>query len=170
MARELIRGSGRDNLAATAARETRAGTTTASLRARVRYVALVPLGLLALAIGIWSPRPCPAAFPGRDGRIAFQTGGPGNFDVASVRPDGTGVRRLTTDGVDDGDPAYSATGRRIAFFTTRDGNSEIYTMRADGRVSGASRTTRRRTSPPASPRAAAGSPSRACATETRRST
>lgn len=45
----------------------------------------------------------------------------------------TGELRYLTDGkANDGDPAYSPDGRRIVFSSDRDGNREIYVMRADG--------------------------------------
>jgi TolB protein len=43
------------------------------------------------------------------------------------------VRQLTVnDGPFDGFPDWSPDGRKIAFSTDRDGNFEVYTMRADG--------------------------------------
>jgi Tol biopolymer transport system component len=45
-------------------------------------------------------------------------------------------RRLSSVGGWDEDPSYSPDGNRIAFSTTRDGNSEIYVMNADGTQAG----------------------------------
>ena len=71
-----------------------------------------------------------AAFPGRDGRIAFtktvprsQTGT--TFAIHSVRPDGRRQRTVVADG---GQPAYSATGGQIAYVI---GNT-VYVAKADG--------------------------------------
>ena len=52
--------------------------------------------------------------------------------VASV--DGSGVRNLTPKpvGAAYAAPAWSPDGRKIAFTSERDGNSEIYLMNADG--------------------------------------
>jgi hypothetical protein len=72
----------------------------------------------------WSP----------DGRLAFQSDRHGDADVYG------GGRRLTTDPASDGEPTWSADGRRIAFVSMRDGNRELYVMRADG--SGQRRLTR----------------------------
>lgn len=61
-----------------------------------------------------------------------------NSDIWLVRPDGTALRRLTrTPGSesrpgDEGTPAFSPDGRRIAFSTNRDRQQEIYVMDADG--------------------------------------
>jgi dipeptidyl aminopeptidase/acylaminoacyl peptidase len=67
-------------------------------------------------------------------RIAFsrRTGG-GAPDVYVLAPGAPGpAQRLTTDPGTDGQPAWSPDGTRIAFTSDRDGDDEIYTMRADG--------------------------------------
>ena len=46
--------------------------------------------------------------------------------------DGSNVTRLTDHPESDASPAWSPDGRRIAFDSNRDGNSEIYVMDADG--------------------------------------
>jgi Tol biopolymer transport system component len=62
----------------------------------------------------------------RNGTIVLQSNRNGNADVYS------GARRLTNDPAGDGEPVPSKNGREIAFVSTRDGNREIYVMRADG--------------------------------------
>jgi WD40-like Beta Propeller Repeat len=62
----------------------------------------------------------------RGGRIVFQSNREGNPSVY------LGGRRLANDAASDGEPAPAPDGKRIAFVSTRDGNREIYTMRADG--------------------------------------
>jgi TolB protein len=49
-----------------------------------------------------------------------------------MNPDGTGKRNLTRNAADDHAGGWSPDGRRIAFTSKRDGNSEIYVMNADG--------------------------------------
>ena len=79
---------------------------------------------------VWSP----------DGRrIAFVRDREGNLDIHVVkRPnDGTWLDpveefRLTQDGSEDSSPAWSPDGKALAFVSYRDGNAEIYAMRADG--------------------------------------
>jgi TolB protein len=49
-----------------------------------------------------------------------------------MRADGSHARDLTLNLAQDGQPAWSPDGKEIAFVSTRDGNAEIYAMRADG--------------------------------------
>jgi hypothetical protein len=50
-----------------------------------------------------------------------------------MNANGSGQTRLTVNpGFDNRDPAWSPDGQRIAFTSARDGNSEIYVMKADG--------------------------------------
>ncbi len=72
----------------------------------------------------------PSAYPGADGLIAFVRGG----NIFSVRPDGTGLRRLTRSGHASG-PVWSPDGKRIAYL---DGG-DLWIMNANG--SGKTRVT-----------------------------
>ena len=56
-----------------------------------------------------------------------------------MQADGSGQTRLTSNTADDYGPSWSPDGKRIAFYSTRDGNYEIYVMQADG--SGQTRLT-----------------------------
>jgi len=67
-----------------------------------------------------------------DGKIVFQSSRDGNFEVYTMRADGTDLHRLTSSPSNDITPRWSPDGRSIAFASDRDGNWEIYTMRADG--------------------------------------
>jgi Tol biopolymer transport system component len=49
-----------------------------------------------------------------------------------MNADGTDQRRLTTDAAFDADPTFSPDGTRLAFTSTRDGNTQIYVMAVDG--------------------------------------
>jgi Tol biopolymer transport system component len=59
-------------------------------------------------------------------RLVFQSDRQGSADVYA------GALRLTDDAAADGEAAASPDGRLIAFVSTRDGNRELYVMRADG--------------------------------------
>jgi TolB protein len=72
-----------------------------------------------------------AAFPGQNGRIAFNSIGPdGDWHIYTSRPDGSGLRRVTAGpGTYPGRnfaPEWSPDGTKIAFTSDRDGDEEIY--------------------------------------------
>jgi TolB protein len=98
-------------------------------RRHFTIAALTALGLLGVEAIAAS-----AAYPGKNGRIAFENTRAGVAqDVFTVKPDGSGARNLTDSGTTDFDPAYSANGRLIAFHSDRrGGNNDIYVMRTDG--------------------------------------
>jgi len=54
------------------------------------------------------------------------------FDIWSMQTDGSDPKQLTKNTAGDGDPSFSPDGGKIAFVSSRDGNSEIYVMNADG--------------------------------------
>jgi Tol biopolymer transport system component len=115
---------------------------------RSSFSALGALSLLvALVMGgggllVLAEEPAEAAFPGFNGRIAFisnRTTGTGvnnpegDYEIFTMKPDGTGLTQLTTNTTGDYEPAWSAGGTKIVF--TRNlggGNYEVYTMDADG--------------------------------------
>jgi len=69
------------------------------------------------------------AFSADGSRLAFTRLGEGLFNV---KPDGTGLRRLTG-GADDRYPVWSPNGTAIAFLHPYRNESHLYVMRADGR-------------------------------------
>jgi Tol biopolymer transport system component len=69
--------------------------------------------------------------------IAFAVGptfaGAGDrVDLAAVRPDGTGYRKLTKDAGNNGFPAFSPDGRQLVFRSGRGGEKNLYIMNRDG--------------------------------------
>lgn len=85
---------------------------------------------------MWSP----------DGeRLAFSRLADDNFDIYSIRPDGSGLRRLTDAEGNDSHPAWSSDGKHILFSSSRFGfkdeaplfdipqpYGELFIMKADG--------------------------------------
>jgi dipeptidyl aminopeptidase/acylaminoacyl peptidase len=84
-----------------------------------RILAASLVGAAVLAV----PGVATAAYPGANGRIAFEQGGV----IYSVRPDGSDRRQLTTD-TSSHSPRWSRDGRLVAFNRAGD----IWVMRADG--------------------------------------
>ena len=63
-----------------------------------------------------------------NGKIIFERHS--SSGIYAINPDGTGEKSLSTQG--DHTPNWSSDGKKIAFSSLRDGNSEIYIMNADG--------------------------------------
>jgi Tol biopolymer transport system component len=70
--------------------------------------------------------PAEASFPGENGKIAFSSDRDGDFDIYTIRPDGSGLRRVTNSPSSDSCPEWSPDGTKIAFDSDRDGDREIY--------------------------------------------
>jgi Tol biopolymer transport system component len=92
--------------------------------------------LLAMVATAVFASPASAAFPGRNGPIAavlIPAGIPGYDPLVSIRPDGSGLRRLTAAGVSVENSATSPNGRWIVFnkFIGAD-TAELWLMRSNG--------------------------------------
>ena len=71
----------------------------------------------------WSP----------DGRtLAFVSDRDGNWEIYAINPDGSWLRRVTSDPHTDGLPAWASDGIRIAFRSDRSGTWAIYTATGIG--------------------------------------
>jgi Tol biopolymer transport system component len=97
---------------------------TLSRRARLASLAIGSATLVLFVL----PGAAEPAFPGANGRIAFQGFRDGGSAIYTMNSDGTGQTRLTDLADFAGLPAWSPDGQTIAF--TRGG--EIYVMAADG--------------------------------------
>jgi len=60
--------------------------------------------------------------------IVFSSDRDGDFEVYVMNPDGSSIRQLTFNTVDDYYPRWSPNGTQIAFVSMRDGDSEIFVM------------------------------------------
>jgi Tol biopolymer transport system component len=65
-------------------------------------------------------------------RIAFISDRDGDFEVYTMRPNGSNVRQLTFNDASEFHPDWSPDGGQITFTTDRDGDFEVYAMRANG--------------------------------------
>lgn len=91
--------------------------------------------LIVLLVALSAPASSYAAFPGTNGKIAFQRGG----DIWTMNPDGTAQVNLTSSAADEQNPAWSPDGNSIAFDSNATGQRHLYVMLADG--SGATQVT-----------------------------
>ncbi|MBI5944894.1 MAG: PD40 domain-containing protein [Chloroflexi bacterium] len=65
--------------------------------------------------------------------IAYvSVGDGGNYEIFTMKADGSEMKNLTNNPATDDSPAWSPDGTRIAFVSDRDGGREIYLMNADG--------------------------------------
>jgi TolB protein len=102
------------------------GWPPAMLTLCVAAAAAVGLTFLALA----APQPAEAAYPGKNGKIAFLSNRSGS-NIFTISPNGGAVTKITSsNGVSD--PAYSPNGTKIAFKSGSRTNYEISVMKADG--------------------------------------
>src|SRR5207244_1794431 len=72
-------------------------------------------GPLALAISLTLATGAQAAFPGQNGRIAFDEYTGSSYDINSIDPSGANPKLLAASAADELDPSYSANGKRIVF-------------------------------------------------------
>ena len=85
------------------------------------------LGWCALACGVVT---ADAASVG--GVIAFTSNRDGDSEIYVMKPNGTGVRRLTHSRKFDSPSAWSPDGRRLLFYSQRTPSGDVWVMNADG--------------------------------------
>jgi len=56
----------------------------------------------------------------------------GRTDLWLVRTDGTGLRRLTSDPANDGNPRWTRDGKEVLFISSRSGSSQVWRIPVDG--------------------------------------
>ena len=65
-------------------------------------------------------------------KVAFMSMRDGNWEIYSINTDGSDLKRLTDNGVNDGLPTFSPDGQFIAFVSDEGGQWAIWAMNADG--------------------------------------
>jgi dipeptidyl aminopeptidase/acylaminoacyl peptidase len=86
---------------------------------------------MVIAMGVGT-KPVEAAFPGTNGKIAFNSDRDGNSEIYRMNFDGTPQQNLTLSSDRDVTAEWSPNGKQMAFFSDRDGNFEVYPMNSDG--------------------------------------
>ena len=95
-----------------------------------RTLALGVAMAAALAMCLVTLQPAHAAFPGQNGRIAFQSDRDGPVEIYATSPGGTPKRITLSNG--SSDPAYSPDGSKIAFVSGGGLGYDIFVMNSDG--------------------------------------
>ena len=104
---------------------------------RGALLAVAAAGLLA-AVGVFVvvlyAQPAEANFPGKPGKIAFAGYDGQDYEIYTINPNGGGKKQLTDNSSDDRYPAYSASGKKIAYSgeDAPNGDYEIYTINSGG--------------------------------------
>ena len=105
--------------------------TRATKKDRCRFGGALLAGFLSAGL-VQAALPAQAAFPGRDGRIAFTRDIGTNAEVFTMNGDGSDQVRVTDTAADERRPSFSPGGTRIAVASLRSGNWEIFTSNFDG--------------------------------------
>jgi Tol biopolymer transport system component len=102
-----------------------------SLAALLLAAALAAAVLTAL---LWQPEPAEAAFPGKNGRIAFVSSRGGSTNIYTMGFASKNVKPLTSGDLGGSSPAFSPDGKKIAYvgFDYTGKRRDIYVMGADG--------------------------------------
>jgi TolB protein len=70
--------------------------------------------------------------PDTSNRVVFCSERNGNAEIYSMFPDGSDLKRLSTNQFSDLYPTFSNDGAKIAFVSDREGNYELFVMNSDG--------------------------------------
>ena len=102
-----------------------------STRRTARLHILAPLVVLVFAGGVLLGLTA-CGLLSDPGFIAYTVGEEGSRNIGVIRIDGSQSRVVVGHPADDFGPVWSPDRKRLAFFTTRDGNVELYVAPADG--------------------------------------
>jgi hypothetical protein len=99
------------------------------------FPAVVALAATFLFGGLAFGGPAFAAYPGANGKIAYETDDGIDSDIAVINANGTGQTNLTNDPssnpFEDRDPSWSPDGTKIAWARVDEGHRNIFVMNAD---------------------------------------
>jgi Tol biopolymer transport system component len=88
--------------------------------------------LIVCGVSLVHLSPARAAFPGENGRIVYSRFANGNYDLFTIRADGSGRKRVTKTTKFEIDPMFSPDGRWIAFARTDGKDLELFKVDVTG--------------------------------------
>jgi hypothetical protein len=104
-------------------------------RGRIRNALVTACACLVLPGALALGGPAFAAYPGANGKIAYEIDDAIDSDIVVMNANGTGQTNLTNDPssnpFDDRDPSWSPDGTKIAFARAAEGHMNIFVMNAD---------------------------------------
>ena len=71
-------------------------------------------------------------FHPKEDLLTFVSNHDGDAEIFLVKPDGTGLQKLTDNSATDINPVWSPDGETIVFVSDRDGQFELFMMNEDG--------------------------------------
>ena len=101
-----------------------------TMKALVSILAIAALGALLAGASLGRPG-CRALHLG-SGTLAIASNRDGNAEIYLMTESGRILRRLTNDPKFDGAPAWSPDGRRIAFYSQRTPNGDVFVVNTNG--------------------------------------
>ena len=90
------------------------------------------LAAVGLVVVLYA-QPAEANYPGKPAKIAFSGFDGNDYEIYTINAGGGGKVNVTNNDTGDYDPAYSPSGKRIAYTNFATGtDTEIYTINPDG--------------------------------------
>lgn len=91
---------------------------------------LLAVGMLLIIVVL--VKPAEAAFPGKNGKIAYVGHDGNDSEIYTINPEGGGKVQVTNNTTFEISPSYSPDGTKIAFASSDGQDDEIYTINAEG--------------------------------------
>jgi Tol biopolymer transport system component len=88
---------------------------------------------VGLFVVVLYAQPAEANFPGKPGKIAYAGYDGQDYEIYTINPNGGGKKQLTDNSLDDREPSYSPSGKKLAYVNSVTGtDTEIWTIQPGG--------------------------------------
>ncbi len=95
---------------------------------RARWIVAGPLLAMGMLVLVAGAGPADAAFPGKNGKIAFASLTKKGGVIYTIKPGGGGKTKVT----EGSEPSYSPNGKKIAYLGNTPANPTIFTIGVGG--------------------------------------